>query len=128
MLATGDVPQNVNFAVELGAVRQFLKQNNLQVEEEESTNELPLPEIAQKARLSTYLVECETQDATSDLAPSTLSPPPVAPKSAVAPKPVIAERQQPIPVELSNLKFSDIRRPYPTLFPQSKIQYRSSAR
>src|SRR5262249_30027304 len=61
MFATGDVPQNVNFAVEISAVRQFLKQNNLQVAEEDSTNELPLPEIAQKARLSTYLIECETQ-------------------------------------------------------------------
>jgi serine protease Do len=46
MFATGDVPQNVNFAVEISAVRQFLKQNNLQVTEEDSTNELPLPEIA----------------------------------------------------------------------------------
>jgi S1-C subfamily serine protease len=37
MFATGDVPQNVNFAVEISAVRQFLKQNNLQVTEEDST-------------------------------------------------------------------------------------------
>ena len=35
MLATGDMPQNVNFAVESSAVRNFLKQNNLQVMEEE---------------------------------------------------------------------------------------------
>ena len=31
---------------------------------------------------------------------------------------MIAERQEPIPVDLSKLKFSDIRRPYPTLSPQ----------
>jgi tetratricopeptide (TPR) repeat protein len=117
MLATGDVPQNVNFAVELSAVRQFLRQSNVPVAEEETTNELPLPEIAQKARLSTYLIECETQDAIVDT-PSTLAPPPVSPRYTGAPKPMIAERQQPIPVDLSKLKFSDIRQPYPTLHPQ----------
>jgi len=117
MFATGDVPQNVNFAVEISAVRQFLKQNNLQVAEEDSTNELPLPEIAQKARLSTYLIECETQDATVP-APSTLAPPPVSPRYGGPPKPAMGERQQLIPVDLSKLKFSDIRQPYPTLSPE----------
>src|SRR5262245_4639117 len=115
MLATGDVPQNVNFAVELSAVRQFLRQSNVQVAEAESTNELPPPEIAQKARLSTYLIECEAQDATV-AAPAILAPPPVSPRRASVPKPSVAE--QPVPVDLSKLKFSDIRRPYPTLSPQ----------
>src|SRR5262249_43419677 len=114
-LATGDVPQNVNFAVELSAVRQFLRQSNVQVAEEESTNELPPPEIAQKARLSTYLIECEAQDATV-AAPAILAPPPVSPRRASVPKPSVAE--QAVPVDLSKLKFSDIRRPYPTLSPQ----------
>jgi lipoprotein NlpI len=117
MFATGDVPQNVNFAVEIGAIRQFLKQNNLQVAEEDSTKELPLPEIAQKARLSTYLIECETQDATVP-APSTLAPLPVSPGYGGPPKTAMAERQQLIPVNLSKLKFSDIRQPYPTLSPE----------
>jgi hypothetical protein len=62
MLATGDVPQNVNFAVELSAVRRFLQQNRLQVAEEESINELPVPEIAQKSKLSTYAIECSTKE------------------------------------------------------------------
>jgi tetratricopeptide (TPR) repeat protein len=117
MLATGDVPQNVNFAVEIGAVRHFLQQNKVQVAEEDSTNELPLPEIAQKARLSTYLIECETQDALVS-APSMLAPPPASPKYTGVPTPPSAERQQPIPVDLSKLKFSDIRRPYPYGSPQ----------
>jgi hypothetical protein len=106
MLATGDVPQNVNFAVDIGAVRNFLQQNKVQVEETESANELPLPEIAQKARLSTYLIECETQE-TIVAAPSTLPPPPVS-----------SEPSKPIPVESNKLKFSDVRRPYPSLYPQ----------
>jgi tetratricopeptide (TPR) repeat protein/V8-like Glu-specific endopeptidase len=117
MFATGDVPQNVNFAVEISAVRQFLKQNNLQVAEEDSTNELPLPEIAQKAKPSTYLIECETQDATVP-APSTLAPPPVTPRYTGAPKPAMAEREQLIPVYVSKLKFSDIGQPYPTVSPE----------
>jgi tetratricopeptide (TPR) repeat protein len=117
MVTRGDVPQNVNFAVELSAVRQFLRQSNVQVAEEETTNELPLPEIAQKARLSTYLIECEVQDATV-AAPSILAQPPVSPRYAGSPKPFVAEQQQPIPVGLTKLKFSDIRQPYPTLSPQ----------
>lgn len=60
--ATGDVPQNVNFAVEAGAVRRFLLQSGVQVVEEVSAAEVPLPEIAQKAKRSTYLIECETQE------------------------------------------------------------------
>jgi tetratricopeptide (TPR) repeat protein len=117
MLATGDVPQNVNFAVEIGAVRHFLKQNKVQITEEESANELPLPEIAQKARLSAYLIECETQDAVGP-APSALTPPPISPRETNPPKPLITESQRPIPLDLTKLKFSDIRRPYPTLSPQ----------
>jgi lipoprotein NlpI len=112
MLATGDVPQNVNFAVELSAVRQFLVQSNVQVAEEETTAELPLPEIAQTARLSTYLIECEAKDAIV----ASPSPPPLSPYTGT-PKPA-AEQQQPIPVDLSKLKLSDIRQPDPTLYPQ----------
>ncbi|MGJ5076366.1 tetratricopeptide repeat protein [Bradyrhizobium oligotrophicum] len=116
MLATGDVPQNVNFAVELGAVRQFLKQNRLEVAEEDSTTELAVPEIALKAKLSTYLIECEAR------APETATPamlPPLPPKNADVPIPAVSGSQQQIPVALSKLKFSDIRRPYPTLHPQT---------
>jgi len=116
MLATGDVPQNVNFAVGIGAVRQFLKQNNVQIAEEESTSELPLPEIARKAKLSTYLIECETQDAVLQ-APSTVATPSESPRNTGDPEPSATGRQQPVPVELGKLKFSDIRRPYPTLSP-----------
>jgi lipoprotein NlpI len=111
MFATGDVPQNVNFAVAIGAVRQFLQNKNIQVTEEDSTTELPLPEIAKKAKLSTYLIECGTRDDAIALR-STLEPAPVSPSFRDAP------RLQPIPVDLSKLKFSDIRRPYPELYPQ----------
>src|SRR5262249_13567099 len=91
--------------------------NNLQVTEADSTNELPLPEIAQKARLSTYLIECETQDATV-AARSKLTPSPVPPKYSGPQRPMIAEQPQVVPVPLSKLKFSDIRQPYPASSPE----------
>jgi Trypsin-like peptidase domain len=118
MLATGDVPQNVNFAVELGAVRQFLKQNKLDVADEDSVSDLPIPEIAIKAKLSTYLIECEAEE-TETATSRTPIPVPVAPKYADIPKPAVPEPQQQIPVALSRLKLSDIRRPFPGPYPQT---------
>jgi Trypsin-like peptidase domain len=58
MLATGDVPQNVNFAISVDTVRQFVSEHNWKVVEEDSSAELQPPEIAKKARQSTYLIEC----------------------------------------------------------------------
>ena len=78
---------------------------------------MSLPEIAQKARLSTYLIECDTQDAIVPAAP-TFAPPPLPPRYTGTSKPPIAERQEPVPVDRSKLKFSDIRQPYPTLNPE----------
>jgi lipoprotein NlpI len=117
MLATGDVPQNVNFAIEIGAVRRFLKQSNIEFAEEESTTDLSLPEIAQKARLSTYLVECEVQDTIAS-EPAALAPPPASAPRGDIPKNLAIEPEKAIPVYLSKLKLSDIRQPYPTLHPE----------
>ena len=97
MLATGDVPQNVNFAIATAAVRSFLTLNGIHVEEADSSTKSTAPDIAQMARKSTYLIECETP---SD--PSMYS----------------TERPQPVAVNLSKLKLSDLRRPYPALSPQ----------
>src|SRR5712664_907015 len=58
MLATGDVPQNVNFAISLDVVWQFIREHSLNVAEEDSSAEPPPTEIAKRAKLSTYSIEC----------------------------------------------------------------------
>jgi hypothetical protein len=121
MLAMGDVPQNVNFAVELSVLKHFLQQHNVQIVEEESKGELPLTEIPLKAKLSTYLIECETISELPDapwLQSQPPAPPPVAPRYSDIPKRLPSE-QQLVSVDLSKLKFSDIRRPYPSLYPET---------
>jgi uncharacterized protein len=58
MRATGDVPQNVNFAVSLAKLKQFLAIRNIIIAEELSETERQNTEIVRRARLFTYLVEC----------------------------------------------------------------------
>jgi hypothetical protein len=109
MQATGDVPQNVNFAVELGVLKGFLEQNKVQTEEAQSTSELPLTDIARAVKLSTYVIECETKVVPRP-APSASAPAPNAPNHggvSIPPAP-----QGLTAVSVAWLKLSDIRRPY----------------
>ncbi|MPZ45282.1 MAG: hypothetical protein GEV05_18185 [Betaproteobacteria bacterium] len=57
--ATGDVPQNINFAINGGVVRSFLEANGVQLETAASA---PAPEtttdIAEQAKQYTVLLEC----------------------------------------------------------------------
>lgn len=60
MRATGDIPQNVNFAIQISSLRSFLTKNNISIVEESSTNERSMKDIAARAQLFTYLIECES--------------------------------------------------------------------
>lgn len=56
---TGDIPQNVNFAIKVGTLVNFLEANNIAYEPaEQSARELPATERAQRAEASSALVEC----------------------------------------------------------------------
>ncbi len=56
--ATGDIPQNVNFAISAGTARAFLDAQSVPYETAPSTNELKPADIAAKARRFTVPVEC----------------------------------------------------------------------
>ena len=56
--ATGDIPQNVNFAISAGASRAFLDAEGVPYETAPSLKELEPVEIAAAARKFTVLVEC----------------------------------------------------------------------
>ncbi len=56
--ATGDIPQNVNFAVSEGTVRAFLDAQDVPYETAPSIDSLKAADVAAKARKFTVVVEC----------------------------------------------------------------------
>ena len=56
--ATGHIAQNVNFAVKSTIVGNFLQSHNVKFEEASPTEQLDLPDLAEKAETFTVLVEC----------------------------------------------------------------------
>ncbi len=55
---TGDIPQNVNFALSEGTVRAFLDANDIPYDSSPSDKAQETADIAAKARQFTVLVEC----------------------------------------------------------------------
>ena len=55
---TGDIPQNVNFAIQAGTTRSFLDAYSVPYETAPSTETLPPATVADRARGFTVLVEC----------------------------------------------------------------------
>jgi hypothetical protein len=60
MRATGDLPQNVNFAVSLDRLKQFLQVNHVRTTEDASARELRPADIGDRARQFTYMIECQS--------------------------------------------------------------------
>ncbi len=56
--ATGNIPENINFAIKTGAIRDFLDNSVVPFETAEPKGELKTPEIADKARAYTLLITC----------------------------------------------------------------------
>jgi TPR repeat protein/S1-C subfamily serine protease len=56
--ATGDIPQNVNFAIKASLARSFLDANGVDYESAPSAQELGAAEVGERAKAFTVLVEC----------------------------------------------------------------------
>lgn len=56
--ATGDLPQNINFAIKTGAMRDFLDNSVVPYKTAEPKSELKIAEIARQARAYTMLISC----------------------------------------------------------------------
>jgi S1-C subfamily serine protease len=54
----GDIPQNINFAIKTGAVRDFLDNSVIAYLSGEPTSELKIADIAKSARAYTMLISC----------------------------------------------------------------------
>jgi S1-C subfamily serine protease len=60
--ATGDLPENINFAIKPGAVRDFLDNSAISYQIAEPKAELKTADIAQSARPYTMLISCKGKD------------------------------------------------------------------
>jgi S1-C subfamily serine protease len=60
--ATGDIPQNINFAIKTGAMRDFLDNSVVPYKTAEPKVELKTAEIAGQARAYTMLISCTAKE------------------------------------------------------------------
>ena len=56
--ATGDIPQNVNFAIKGNVARDFMAANGVDAVAASSAADLPPADVAERAQLYTALIEC----------------------------------------------------------------------
>jgi S1-C subfamily serine protease len=56
--ATGDMPENINFAIKTGALRDFLDNSVVSYQTSETKTELKTADIARNARAYTLLISC----------------------------------------------------------------------
>jgi S1-C subfamily serine protease len=59
--ATGDIPQNINFAIKTGALRDFLDNSAVPYQTADPGSEMKTADIASAARTYTMLISCTTR-------------------------------------------------------------------
>ena len=62
--ATGNIPENINFAIKTGALRDFLDNSAVSYQTADSKTELKTADIARNARAFTLLVSCKAKVST----------------------------------------------------------------
>ena len=62
--ATGSIPENINFAIKTGALRDFLDNSVIRYQTSNATSELKTADIASAARSYTMLITCKAHDTT----------------------------------------------------------------
>jgi S1-C subfamily serine protease len=85
---TGDLPQNVNFAVKSSVIRTFLEANNIDYTTAPSTRAMSAADVADVAREFTLAIQCHHDGTTAAAAPApgaAAKPPAAAVDSATPP-------------------------------------------
>jgi S1-C subfamily serine protease len=59
--ATGNIPENINFAIKTGALRDFLDNSVVSYQTSDSKTELMTTQIARNARAFTFLISCKAK-------------------------------------------------------------------
>jgi S1-C subfamily serine protease len=63
--ATGDIPENINFAIKTGTLRDFLDNSAIDYQTGDAKTDLKTTEIAQNARAFTLLISCSAAEETA---------------------------------------------------------------
>ena len=88
---TGDIPQNVNFAISLEVLADFLAKNRVAFQDSSSSAPLDTARVAELAQSFTYYIECRGRSQQATASSSTKVEPPIA-----ATRPPIASSQAPV--------------------------------
>ncbi len=62
--ATGDIPENINFAIKTGALRDFLDNSVVSYQTADARDELKTADVAHDARAYTLLISCTATEQT----------------------------------------------------------------
>jgi hypothetical protein len=62
--ATGDMPENINFAIKTGALRDFMDNSVVPYQTAEAKNDQKTADIARNARAYTLLISCTASEQT----------------------------------------------------------------
>lgn len=68
--ATGDLPQDVNFAIKTGAMRDFLDDSVVSYKTAEPKNDLKTADTARQARAYPVLISCSAKDDETEGSPA----------------------------------------------------------
>ncbi|HVX76645.1 MAG TPA: serine protease [Bradyrhizobium sp.] len=63
--ATGDIPENINFAIKTGTLRDFLDNSAVDYQTADAKTEMKTADIAQNARTFTLLISCSAAEETA---------------------------------------------------------------
>ncbi len=91
---TGDIPQNVNFAISLEVLAEFLAKNNVAFRDGVPTASLNTAKVAELAQSFTFLVECRSKTQQSVASPPKQKPSP-PPTQSPAPSPIVEAGELP---------------------------------
>jgi len=129
---TGDIPQNVNFAIKTEVLEAFLKSAGVRYEKNVSDRPLQVADIADIAKASTVRIECSPSPG-ADKGPTRVMPP----VEHTSPTPPVEMRRGPAPVPsdteqeqlLQQVQIVEVRTPYPGTAPalRSVTIYNGSA-
>jgi S1-C subfamily serine protease len=60
--ATGNIPENINFAIKMGALRDFLDNSVVAYQTSDAKDDLKTADIARNARAFTFLISCKATE------------------------------------------------------------------
>lgn len=126
---TGDIPQNVNFAIKADVLRTMLQGNGVPFDDATSERTLETADIAELARAFTVQVECVPGRGTPpEHGRVRVTPRPAPPPDAAPPEPPAAAPNAPPPVvadagreqRLQQVQLVGVRTPYPGTAPETR--------